>query len=465
MLNYLLSPQKKKLKLQALLEYKRKLAQANSTFEQRINYFGLSQLILSYSLPFFYYPICHLYGFHLWLLVADNIQTDSFAREFDCAMNSTIHRLQESCLQGLTIPRLVVEAVIQQCENFQTMPAHTVAIGSSLKAFLHYLKQHYLQVCRKTIGVQANDDDFYNCKIFHETTLKMNARQIHAIGLQEMRSTGKLLANTAQTQATVRKKNLSTIQVEQKIDVRIVRDRYLPSFMYTFSPLGRGVSTLVINMTKYKHQHLHCLFAHEIYPGHHMEVCHNYNKWYGQDTWWLSNFNSYIEGWGFYCEQLDNQSTEAYQLELLRDVRLVVDSGIHSKYCGCWSYWEAFVFMKRGRFRGSVLVENFRGLAFCDDETLHAEILSIISKPAYALTYKIGKLFFQHHSQKQLLRGKSLPEINDTLLSRRVPLAMMGELFTASWGSLQSAEVEKILMKDVNEFEKGMLTNFTFCCH
>ena len=465
MLNYLLPPKKKRLKLQALLRYKAKLAEQDPTLEQRVNYFGLSQLILSYTLPFFYYPICHLYGFHLWLLVADNTHTESFVAEFHHAMISTISRLQENRLNGLTIPKLVIEAVIQQCENFQNMTVPNFAILRSLQAFLVYLKQDYVKNCRKSIGVQAANEDFYHCKIFHETTLNLSALQVHLIGLQEIRATTQRMA-TAQPQTVTRSRNFSTVDVEQKIEVRIVKDRFLPSFMYTFSPVGHGTSTLVINMTKYKYQHLHCLFSHEIYPGHHMEVCHNFNQWYGTDTWWLTNFNSYIEGWGLYCEQLDNNSQEALQLELLRDVRMVVDTGIHSKKCGCWSYLEAFTFMKSGTFRGRKLVENFTGLDFCEDETIHAEILSIISKPAYALTYKLGKLFFQYHCQKQLSRGKSIQDINDIFLSRRVPLPMMGELFELGRTTRETAtEVESILLENVTEFEKRMLADFTFCCH
>ena len=464
MFNYLLSPERRKYQLQSLILYQLRLAAGDQTLEERIKLFGVSQLIKAHEYPCFDYPICHLHGFHLWLLFTDGQSSPSFQTDFHAAMLSTIDRLRENVRLGLTVPKLIMTVVIQQCENLLQLHPRNGAIRHSLDCFLVYSKTIYIYLCRSSIALQALNDDFYNFKIFKETTLPLNAQQVHSIGLYEI---GTTVARMAQppVASEASHQNPTTVVTNRKIALKLVKDSFLPPFMYIFSPYQESV--LMVNVDKYHHRHLDCLTAHEVYPGHHLEVSNNFKNWFGSDVWWLSNFNSYIEGWGFYCEQTEQQSSsEVHQLELLRDVRLVVDTGVHSHHCGKWTYADAFMFMKSGIFRGKRVVKGFHGLFFWDDAAIHAEILSIISKPAYALTYKIGKMFFQYHRDKQLLLGKSTQTINDTFLSRRVPLHLMGELFTQekSVPNPGAADIEAILTQDLNSIELTALTSYTSCC-
>jgi uncharacterized protein (DUF885 family) len=123
---------------------------------------------------------------------------------------------------------------------------------------------------------------------------------------------------------------------------------------------------------------------HEGIPGHHMQIS------VAQQLSALPKFrrhggnSGYIEGWALYSEQLGKE-VGFYQdpgsdfgrlsSELFRAVRLVVDTGIHSKG---WS-------------RDQV-VEFFRKSGAVDEPTIQAETDRYIAWPAQALSYKLGQL-------------------------------------------------------------------------
>ena len=95
-------------------------------------------------------------------------------------------------------------------------------------------------------------------------------------------------------------------------------------------------------------------------------------------------FNAYIEGWALYAEELGKE-VGFYQdpvsdygrlsSELFRAVRLVVDSGIHSKG---WSREQ--------------VVDFFRKSGAVDEPTIQSETDRYIAWPAQALSYKLGQL-------------------------------------------------------------------------
>jgi uncharacterized protein (DUF885 family) len=98
-------------------------------------------------------------------------------------------------------------------------------------------------------------------------------------------------------------------------------------------------------------------------------------------------FNAYTEGWALYAEQLGKE-VGFYQdpvsdygrlsSELFRAVRLVVDTGIHSKG---WTRVQVVEFMRKS---GAV-----------DEPTIQSETDRYIAWPAQALSYKLGQLKFR----------------------------------------------------------------------
>ena len=126
------------------------------------------------------------------------------------------------------------------------------------------------------------------------------------------------------------------------------------------------------------------LFLHEAIPGHHFQIS------LAQENTALPNFmrfggnTAYVEGWALYSESLYRElgvETDAYARmgglsdEMLRAMRLVVDSGIHAKG---WSRDQAIAYMLANSPMGRT------------DAT--AEVERYIAIPGQALAYKIGQL-------------------------------------------------------------------------
>jgi len=126
------------------------------------------------------------------------------------------------------------------------------------------------------------------------------------------------------------------------------------------------------------------LYLHEAVPGHHFQIS------IAQENAALPAFmrfggnTAYAEGWGLYAESLWHDlgmETDAYQRmgglndEMLRAMRLVVDTGIHSKG---WTRDQSIQYM----LDNSPMAKT--------DAT--AEVERYIAIPGQALAYKIGQL-------------------------------------------------------------------------
>ncbi len=160
---------------------------------------------------------------------------------------------------------------------------------------------------------------------------------------------------------------------------------------------------------------------HEGIPGHHMQQS------VAQQQTDLPKFrlhggnSGYIEGWALYAEQLGKE-VGFYQdpvsdygrlsSELFRAVRLVVDTGIHSK----------------GWTRDQV-VEFFRKSGAIDEPTIQSETDRYIAWPAQALSYKLGQLKFRElrdRARQQLGPRFDIRRFHDEMLNGGVlPLDLL----------------------------------------
>jgi uncharacterized protein (DUF885 family) len=192
----------------------------------------------------------------------------------------------------------------------------------------------------------------------------------------------------------------------------------------TGTPDGKRPGRVVVAVANFGQRSLiddEAVAYHEGVPGHHMQLS------VAQTLPDLPKFrqhggnSGYVEGWALYAEQLGRE-VGFYQdavsdygrlsSELFRAVRLVVDTGIHSK----------------GWTRDQV-VEFFRKTDAVDEPTLQAETDRYIAWPAQALAYKLGQLKFRElreRARKELGTRFDLRAFHDEMLNGGVlPLDLL----------------------------------------
>ncbi|HEX8505475.1 MAG TPA: DUF885 domain-containing protein [Hymenobacter sp.] len=174
------------------------------------------------------------------------------------------------------------------------------------------------------------------------------------------------------------------------------------------------------------------LFLHEAIPGHHYQISLT------QENTALPKFrrfgfqNAYVEGWALYCESLGPELglfKDPYQRmgalgdEMLRAVRLVVDTGLHS----------------RQMTREQAIEYLLANLSTTRDEATSA-IERYMAIPGQALGYKIGQLKIRElraKYEKQLGSKFKLSAFHDELLKDgSMPLAVLEKKMDA-WAAKQ----------------------------
>jgi uncharacterized protein (DUF885 family) len=156
------------------------------------------------------------------------------------------------------------------------------------------------------------------------------------------------------------------------------------------------------------------LSLHEDSPGHHYQITlTNLNPKIPLFIKLLDN-NAYIEGWGLYCENLgvyENVYNKLGKLnmEMLRAIRLVIDTGIH--YYD-WSYEEC--------------VSYFKQYSNSPEHEIESEIQRYIVDPGQALSYKIGEITLLKLRQLYYDNGFTIQEFHhDVLIDGPIPLSIL----------------------------------------
>jgi len=293
-----------------------------------------------------------------------------------------------------------------------------------------FLERDYLPAARTTFGWSAlpDGDAWYRWRIRGATTIDMAPDRIHELGLSEVaRIRAEMLAvkeqvgfkgdldafftfleNDPQFYFTKEQDLLDAYQqVKQRIDAllpKLFAD--FPKADYEIRPVeafraasaaggsyqapsadGKRPGIFYINTHNLRAQPkfgMETLSLHEAAPGHHFQIAIQ------QELTGLPRFRrfngyvSYSEGWALYSESLGKELgvfTDPYQWygrladEMLRAMRLVVDTGLHSKG---WSREQAIKYM----LDNSSMAES--------DVT--AEVERYMVWPGQALGYKLGQL-------------------------------------------------------------------------
>jgi uncharacterized protein (DUF885 family) len=299
-----------------------------------------------------------------------------------------------------------------------------------------YLRDEYLPVALPAPGRWAMKGglELYAAELARHTTTSMAASEIHALGLSEVARirgememvrqklgfAGDLRALFAHVRSDPRfycKTPDELLGRFREIEARIwlgmprlFHNR--PKAPFQVAPLpalgdqrgtgyyrpgpadGKTPGTLFFNMSMLGSRPiptLETLTLHEGIPGHHFQITLARENGalppllrYGSNT-------AYAEGWGLYAESLGRELgmfTDPWQwfghldMEMLRAVRLVVDTGIHARR---WSRQAAIDYMLENTSMapGDVAVEIDRYISF----------------PGQACAYKIGQLTLQQLRQ------------------------------------------------------------------
>ncbi|MDH3646559.1 MAG: DUF885 domain-containing protein [Gammaproteobacteria bacterium] len=311
--------------------------------------------------------------------------------------------------------------------------AYEDAIGNKVvpayRRMHDFIKDEYLAVASDEIGLTSlpGGVEWYNFAIKQTTTTDLTANEIHDIGLAEVeRIKGGMesiktqvgfegsLSDFFDSLRTDRRfyhdepeqlldsyralkstldaatpKLFSNIP-EAEFEVRAVepfREKSAPGASYSMpAPDGSRPGIFYVNTynlsarPKYVAE---ALYLHEAVPGHHYQIALTQ----GLDLPMFRRFGgytAYIEGWGLYAESLGPELgmyTDPYQrfgaldAEMVRAIRLVVDTGMHAKG---WTREQALEFMMSN--------------SSTSETRAIAEIERYIAIPGQALAYKIGQL-------------------------------------------------------------------------
>jgi uncharacterized protein (DUF885 family) len=319
----------------------------------------------------------------------------------------------------------------------------TQSIYPAYRRLRAFLADEYLPEARETVGISAmkGGAGLYRRLIERETTLPLDPDKVHELGLSEV-------ARIQREMDGVRREMGFAGDLRAFFDHIRVDPRFHPRTKAAvadgYAAIGRAVSAhipdyfahvpktplLIQPYPAYREKYeaggsyqqgsadgtrpgvffyndydlpsrflsgMTTLYLHEGSPGHHFQIS------LAQENARLPSFqrsggnNAFVEGWALYAETLGYgmglykdpmQHWGTLDDEMLRAMRLVVDTGIHARG---WSREQAIDYMLANSGMGRT------------DAT--AEVERYIANPAQALSYKIGALTIQR------LRGKAESEL------------------------------------------------------
>lgn len=340
-------------------------------------------------------------------------------------------------------------------------------VNPALARLRDFLKAEYLPVARDTVGLSAmpGGAGLYEYLIRTNTTTNLTADEIHEIGLKEV---ARIRLGMAAVQKRMGVKGgLAEFFMFIRTDPRFkpkskddLRQRYelvgkrvdktvgrlfatlpkapleirpVPEFRekndaagsyQSGTPDGKRPGIFYYNtydLPSRTTQGIETLYLHEAVPGHHFQIS------LAQENEALPAFQrfggntAFVEGWALYAESLGPelgmfkdpmQLQGRYDDEMLRAMRLVVDTGLHSKG---WGRDQAIEYMMANSAMGRT------------DATIEVE--RYIAMPGQALAYKIGQLTISRLRAEAQAKLGSKFDIRDfhtqVLMSGALPMAVL----------------------------------------
>ncbi|HMT42019.1 DUF885 domain-containing protein [Sphingorhabdus sp.] len=330
-----------------------------------------------------------------------------------------------------------------------------------------FLRDEYLPLAREGVGLMhmKGGDKLYQYMVEQTTTLPLKAADIHLLGVAEVERIKKGMEaiktevgfqgslqdffEHLRTDPKFKKESREALtqgyyDIGKQVDAVIsTQFKYLPKAPLEIKPYeefrekyeaggsyqqgtpdGSRPGTFYFNaydLPSRTTSGMTTLYLHEGAPGHHFQIS------LAQENAKLPAFmrfggnTAYVEGWALYAETLGYDMglfKDPYQRfgtlsdEMLRAMRLVVDTGLHSKG---WTRDQAIEYMLANSDMGRT------------DAT--AEVERYIAIPSQALAYKIGAMTIQKlkaKAQKELGAKFDVREFHNQVLNTgALPLAVL----------------------------------------
>jgi uncharacterized protein (DUF885 family) len=352
--------------------------------------------------------------------------------------------------------------------------------------FTKFLTDEYVPHGRSDPGVWALPDGEarYAYAVKQSTTTSLKPEQIHEIGLQEVARDHAAMLKVAQRLGYADLKSLNAavstnpslhpksrqelIDLYRKyidqmwlklpqlfgrlpkarvevLPVESYREKEAAAAQYVDgTPDGKRPGHVMVNTGDYEKRTLinvETTAYHEGVPGHHMQIS------IAQELPTLPPFRQHAfyiahgEGWALYAERLGEEVglyQDPYSMyghlqdDLLRAIRLVVDTGFHSKQ---WSRQQ--------------VVDYFHANSGIDEPDVQSETDRYIAWPAQALGYKIGQLKFielRERAREELGEKFDIRGFHDEVLGAgALPLDVL-ELRINAWIAAQKQAASKAQM-------------------
>jgi uncharacterized protein (DUF885 family) len=303
--------------------------------------------------------------------------------------------------------------------------------------FARFLKAQYVPAGRKEPGAWSlpDGDAYYAFRVRQSTTEDKTPAEIHQIGLDEVKRdetemltiVKKLGFQDIKSFSAAMKTNprLHPVSKEALLDAykgyiakmqprlpelfgtlpkakfevlpvpAYIEKEQAPAYYNPGSQDGTRPGRIYVNTYNFAQRSLASVEAvsyHEGIPGHHLQIS------IAQELTGLPSFRkqeyftAYTEGWGLYSERL-GKDIGFYQdpysdygrleADIWRAIRLVVDTGVHSKH---WTRQQ--------------MVDYFHEHSAIDEPSIQAEVDRYIAWPGQALGYKMGQLKLLELRQK-----------------------------------------------------------------
>jgi len=337
----------------------------------------------------------------------------------------------------------------------ETLAAIRESINPAYARFAKFVREEYAPKGRTEAGIWSLPDGVprYAAMVNRSTTSNLTPVEIHQIGVKQV---AELEAQMLVIAQKLGYKDLKTLNADIEKDPKLhahsrqqILDLYrnytdtmwaqlptafgrLPRAKLEVMPIeefhekesathynqgtpdGSRPGHVMVNTGDFEHRKLISIEStayHEGVPGHHMQIS------IAQELPELPPFRqqefygAYIEGWALYCEKLGKEMgfyKDPYsdygrlQDEMLRAIRLVVDTGFHSQH---WTRQQ--------------VVDYFHAHSAIDEPDVQSETDRYIARPAQALSYKIGQLKIlelREHARKQLGAKFDLRAFHDQVL-------------------------------------------------